>query len=399
VSLLNQVLQDLQDRQAPDANAAQATLRDVRIPVRGTRAARRPWVLWTAIVILAGVSGNLLWQRGQEVTATPVITHDAAAPTHSVPPASPAADSHPAQQQVVSPSEATTATSQPTHTIPTATAPVATVASVDHTRATSPNVQPTPAPHMQTPAPASLAPQSSATADTDAAAATAAPTVVTKNTAKAITSSVNKPTAAPHNSSVEKTARPLSAEQQAELAYQDALRLLQSGRPSAAEPRLRTALDSYPAHRGARTTLAGLLINAGRLPEATTVLAAGLALAPTYAPFAKLYARLRIDQGELRDARAVLERAAPPVQDDPEYHALLAALYQRLGLYEQAAQTYRGTLQAQPRNGVWWLGLGLALEGAGDRTNALQAYQRAQQSGTLDSEVLRYVESKITALR
>ncbi len=404
MSLLNQVLQDLQDRQAPDANTAKATLRDVRIPVRGARAARRPWVLWTAIVILAGVSGNLLWQRSHEVIATPAITHAAAAPTHRAPPASPAAASHPAQQQAVSPSapavvqaEATTVASEPTHTILTATAPVATVASVDHTRATSPSLQPTSAPHAQTPAPASLAPQISVTADTDATAAT--PAVVTTNTAKAITSPLNKLTAAPHTSSVEKTARPLSAEQQAELAYQDALRLLQSGRPSAAEPRLRAALDGYPAHRGARTTLAGLLINAGRLPEATTVLAAGLALAPTYAPFAKLYARLRIDQGEPGDARAVLERAAPAVQDDPEYHALLAALYQRLGLYELAAQTYRGALQAQPRNGVWWLGLGLALEGAGDRSNALQAYQRAQQSGTLDSEVLHYVESKITALR
>jgi len=242
---------------------------------------------------------------------------------------------------------------------------------------------------------ASLTTQTVAPADTD----TAAPTVVTKNDPTAITPPVGKPTVAPRTASVAKTARPLSAEQQAALAYQDALRLLQSGRPSAAEPRLHAALDSYPAHRAARTTLAGLLINAGRLPDATTVLAAGLALAPTYAPFAKLYARLRIDQGESGDARVVLERAAPAVQDDPEYHALLAALYQRLGLYEQAAQTYRGALQAQPRNGVWWLGLGLALEGAGDRSNALQAYRRARQSGTLDSEVLRYVESKITALQ
>jgi len=401
VSLLNQVLQDLQDRQAPDAGTAQATLRDVRVPIRnGMRVARRPWVLWTAIVILAGVSGNLLWQRGQQVTATPAVTQPATAPTHSASPASHAADSHPSQQQVVIPSaptlvqaKAPTASPEPIHTIPMAAAPIVTaaVAAPDH----APAPQPTPAPHAQTPVPASLTPQTGAPADSDIAA----PTVVSKNNPTAITPPVSKPTVAPRTSSVEKTARPLSAEQQAALAYQDALRLLQSGRPSAAEPRLHAALDSYPAHRAARTTLAGLLINAGRLPEATTVLAAGLALAPTYAPFAKLYARLRIDQGEPGDARAILERAAPAVQDDPEYHALLAALYQRLGLYEQAAQTYRGALQAQPRNGVWWLGLGLALEGTGDRSNALQAYRRAQQSGTLDSEVLRYVESKITAMQ
>ncbi len=364
MSLLNQVLQDLQDRQAPDTNAVQATLRDVRVPVRSnSRAAQRPWVLWVAIIVLAGVSGNLLWQRGQQNSAPPVTS---------------AAVRHPAQQPTVThsataiaPAVAPATTSAPNRVTPIVTASAGNAVAAAHAPVA------VPAPQVQI----------SAVAD---AATTAV--VATKKLTAAITTPVSKPT-------VEKTARPLSPEQQADLSYQDALRLLQSGRPSAAEPRLHSALDSDPAHRAARTALAGLLINAGRLPEARTVLAAGLALAPTYAPFAKLYARLRIDQGELRDARAVLERAAPPVQDDPEYHALLAALYQRLGLYEQAAQTYRGTLQAQPRNGVWWLGLGLALEGAGDRANALQAYQRAQQSGTLDSEVLRYVESKITALR
>lgn len=396
MSLLNQVLQDLQDRQAPEANAAQATLRDVRIPLRGnSRAARRPWVLWIAIVILAGVSGNLLWQRGQQGGVTPVVARTTAEPTSNTPHATQAAASHPMQQQrltanvpTVTQADARAATPAPNNKPPAITAPISNVVAADHAPVAIPHPQPTPAVPAQDPVRAPRATDTAATI-----------TATTKKITASITPSVSKPTAAPHTAAVEKTARPLSPEQQADLSYQDALRLLQSGRPSAAEPRLRAALDSYPAHRVARTTLAGLLINAGRLPEATTVLAAGLASAPTYAPFAKLYARLRIDQGELNDARAVLERAAPPVQDDPEYHALLAALYQRLGLYEQAAQTYRGALQAQPRNGVWWLGLGLALEGTGDTDNALQAYQRAQQSGTLTADVQRYAEQRITALQ
>ncbi len=401
MSLLNQVLQDLQDRQAPDANTAQATLRDVRVPIRGgARAARRPWVLWTAIVILAGVSGNLLWQRGQQVTATPAVTptrggadtQRAASITRRrlAPVTAASRHSERADPRTGRCAHGSTRTDTHDHDGHSADCYCA-AAAADH----APAPQPTPAPHAQT-----LCPRRSHRRPVRL------PMPIQRHplSSRKITQQrSHRPSANPRlrhtSASVEKTARPLSAEQQAELAYQDALRLLQSGRPSAAEPRLHAALDSYPAHRAARTTLAGLLINAGRLPEATTVLAAGLALAPTYAPFAKLYARLRIDQGESGDARAVLERAAPAVQDDPEYHALLAALYQRLGLYEQAAQTYRGALQAQPRNGVWWLGLGLALEGTGDRSNALQAYQRAQQSGTLDSEVLRYVESKITALQ
>lgn len=192
--------------------------------------------------------------------------------------------------------------------------------------------------------------------------------------------------------------RPLDPEQQAELAYQDARRLLQSGRPSAAEPRLRAALMAFPEHKPARENLAALLINVGNLSEARALLTTGLEMAPTHAPFAKLYARLLIEANDLVTARTVLERAAPPVQADPEYHALLAALYQRAGLYEQAAQTYRGALQVQPRNGVWWMGLGMALEAGGDTPSALQAYQRARQSGTLEPDVLRYVETKLATL-
>ncbi len=367
MSLLNQVLQDLQDRQAPDVNAAQTTLRDVHVPVRVTARARRPWVLWLAILVLAVVSGGLLSQRGQHLAPDVVRT----GPVIPVKPDAP----------TMTQSESIAAIPQPV--IPVIATPVhAVVVAEQHATVAIPVTQ------AQAAAPAPPAPPTDTVAD-----------AALHKTAAQIMPSVTKSLAAPRTEAVEKTARPLSPEQQAELSYQDALRMLQSGRPAAAEPRLRAALDSYPAQRAARTTLAGLLINSGRLPEATKLLAAGLALAPTYAPFAKLYARLRIDQGELNDARAVLERAAPTAQDDPEYHALLAALYQRLGMYEQAARTYRGALQAQPRNGVWWLGLGLALEGTGDRANALQSYRRAQQSGTLDSEVLRYVDGKITALQ
>ncbi len=368
MSLLNQVLQDLQARQAPNVNTAQTTLRDVRIPPRGApQAARRPWVLWTAIVLLSGISGSLLWQRSRFNAAPLRRAPIARAATRPAPPSAAAAGI-----------SATAPAPVPT-TIPARAITPLTVA----------------APPVAAHAPAA-APVSPASAPRAAAVAVTTPPATQKI-----------PTARPPPAgmsglaprAVEKTIRPLSPEQQAELTYQDAVRLLQSGRPSAAEPRLRAALDSYPAHRAARTVLAGLLINTSRLTEALQVLGAGLALAPSYAPFAKLYARLRIDQGDLNGARAVLERAAPTAQDDPEYLALLAALYQRLGLYNQAAETYRGALQTQPRNGVLWLGLGLALENAGDRADALMAYQRAQQSGTLAAEILRYIDGRVAALQ
>lgn len=190
----------------------------------------------------------------------------------------------------------------------------------------------------------------------------------------------------------------MSAEQQAELAYRDGMRLLQSGRPSIAAPRLQVALSALPTYYPARAALAALLINSNRLAEAHTLLAAGLELAPQQATLAKLDGRLLIEQGQLPQARVVLERAAPPVSADPEYYSLLGALYQRLGLYAQAAQSYRSIVETDPRNGVWWMGLGMALEATGDTNSARVAYEHAQQTGSLNRAVLQFVQAKLAAL-
>ena len=357
MSLINQVLQDLQQRSAPGAAVTLDALRDVRITPQRS-APRRTWLLWVLIGVLATLSAGLLWQRRQPQSPARVVASAPRAATAVAP----------------APIKIEHATAQPGVTPQPVVAPTAPVAA---------------APATAVKIAASATPANKPAPDT-------APIATVKTAASA--APIAK-AAVPSVPAVAKTPRPLSAEQRAELAYQDGMRLLQSGRPTAAEPQLRAALASDADHRPARAALAALLINAQHLDEARHVLAQGLELAPTYAPFAKLFARLLIDQGDLVKARSVLERAAPPVAADPDYHALLAALYQRSGLYAQAAQSYRGALQAQPDNGVWWMGLGMALEAQSDRDGALQAYRRAHDSGTLTPEVLRYVETEIAALQ
>ena len=199
-------------------------------------------------------------------------------------------------------------------------------------------------------------------------------------------------------SNVNKTIRPLTIEQQAQMAFQDAVKMLGRGDESGAQQKLEKALSIEPAHMRARETLSALLLNTGRVSEAAETLSEGLRLRPASATLAKLYARVLVDQGDNDAAVAVLERARPLVASDPEYYSLLAVLYRGVGKYAQASQVYQQMLQVRPGVAVWWMGLALSEDAMGASAKALEAYQRAQRSGGLKAEVLKYVQSRIAAL-
>lgn len=199
-------------------------------------------------------------------------------------------------------------------------------------------------------------------------------------------------------SSVNKIIRPLTSEQQAQIAFQDAVKLLGRGDEPAAQHELEKALSIEPVHMRARETLSALLLNTGRVSEAAQTLSEGLRLRPTSTPLAKLYARVLVDQGDNDAAVAVLERARPLVATDPDYYALMGVLYRGVGKHAQASQVYQQILQARPGVAVWWMGLALSEDAMGSSAKALEAYQRAHRAGGLKAEVLQYVQSRITAL-
>jgi MSHA biogenesis protein MshN len=197
---------------------------------------------------------------------------------------------------------------------------------------------------------------------------------------------------------VEKRTRPPTPARLAERAYRDALRLHGLGRWEAAQERLRTALEEAPNHRGARLALATLLAQTGELAEAKKLLAAGLEASPDHAPFVMLQARILVELQDLEAAAAVLERGIPPLREDPEAHAFLAALYQRQAKHGRAARLYRDVLRLDSQRGVWWMGLGISLEALGKPGEALAAYRAAREVGRLDPPTRRYLEDRIEAL-
>ncbi len=197
---------------------------------------------------------------------------------------------------------------------------------------------------------------------------------------------------------INKTIRPLTGEQQAQLAFQRAVKLLGRDDQQAAQLALQQSLSFDPTYVRARETLSALLLNTGRVSEAMDRLSEGLRLQPQATPLAKLYARILVGQGDAGIAIGIMERARPAISADPDYYALLAVLYRGAGKNAQAAQVYQQILLVRPGVAAWWLGLGLSQDAMGESDQALDAYGRANRAGGLKPAVLQYVQERIQAL-
>lgn len=202
--------------------------------------------------------------------------------------------------------------------------------------------------------------------------------------------------AAPAMARVMRTPTPQEA---ADEALKAGRRALASRHLPEAEVQLRQALSLAPEHRLAREELVHCLLIQGRNDEAALLLQEGLRLAPAHLPFLKGSARLLAAGGKWSDAGEMLRRAeAPPLGADPEFHALAAAVYQGLGDFSAAAHLYRQLLALWPENGTWWIGLGIALEGEGRGTDAGEAYRRGLTAVGTNPDLARYAMERLAAI-
>ena len=367
MSLINQMLRDLESRRATPAAAGVASLSlaaqrvaDAGTPVvlagsDGQTGGAQRWLI-AVIVLLVVLLGLLLWSSQppwQE--RMPPVAAATVSPVLSVP----------VVEMAVEPLVAA-APAEPIVAAPAATEKIVAEAPSRPAPVEAPAPQP-PAPSSESSvlSPESLPPVQAPAADTR----------------------------------VNKRIRPLNDEQRAELALRRGVGLLGEGRQAEAERALQEALQFDPGQLRARETLAALYLNNGRHSEAQTLLAEGVRLSPRAVGLVQLYARLLVDQGELEMALTALQRARPSLEENLDYHALLAALYQRAGRHEPAAWTYRQLLAQRGTQAAWWMGLGISLEALGDTTPALEAYLKAHQLGAgLSPQVLAYLGSRIRVL-
>lgn len=195
-----------------------------------------------------------------------------------------------------------------------------------------------------------------------------------------------------------RVARGFTMEQQDRSASQSAISLVQSGRLQEAYEKLLAYLARNPEAHLSRETLATILLAQQEHAQATTVVEEGLRLAPNYAPYKKIKARLLIQDRRPGEALQLLEQVAPTLQADKEYHELLATLYQQSSEHGKAIATYQQLLRTDSKEGRWWVGLGISLEAQGDTQKAIASYQAALQQSTLDPGVRQYSQGRIRTL-
>lgn len=192
--------------------------------------------------------------------------------------------------------------------------------------------------------------------------------------------------------------RGFTLEQQDRNASQSAVALVQSGRLLEAYDQLLTFLARNPEAHVSRETLGTILLAQGDQAQAALVVDEGLRLAPNYAPYKKIKARLLMQGGRPGEALQLLEQLAPTLQEDMEYHELLATLYQQSGEHAKAIATYQQLLRTNSAEGRWWTGLGISLEAQGDTQKAIASYQVALQQSSLDPGVRQYSQGRIRTL-
>lgn len=192
-----------------------------------------------------------------------------------------------------------------------------------------------------------------------------------------------------------KTPAPVPLEQQQEERYQEIQQLLTQNNNEKTIAQLRLFLGDFPAHLQARETLVGLLIKEGAWQKAENALQIGIDKNPTYAPFIKLKAHILIGQNKTVAAINLLQQFSNTFAEDPEYLALLAALYTQHNQFMQAAELYHQLTKMQPQKAIWWVGLGLALENANKKNAAQEAYYHAYNCLDTTPELMAFVSDKI----
>jgi tetratricopeptide (TPR) repeat protein len=99
--------------------------------------------------------------------------------------------------------------------------------------------------------------------------------------------------------------------------------------------------------------------------------------------------------GQLDQAVLLLEQNSAYLQQSTDSMALLAALYQQQKSHPKAIQLYRTLLQSDIQNGVWSMGLAVALDSMGKEKEARGYYEKAYRSGRLKTEALNFVRKKL----
>ncbi len=196
-----------------------------------------------------------------------------------------------------------------------------------------------------------------------------------------------------------KTPAQKSDREQALEQYQDALKQIKRRKHNQAIASLQLAIKLDHKLGKARILLATQMLAQGQHTQAEELLVNGLQITPDDAAMAYTYARILVAQDRIAEALSILDQSQPRLEINPDYHAFSAALLQRQEEHQAAISKYSEVLRIRPDKGVWWMGLGISLQAEGLQQRALQAFQTALRDNSLTVSIRQYLSDRISILQ
>jgi len=163
--------------------------------------------------------------------------------------------------------------------------------------------------------------------------------------------------------------------------------------------KLEHALKLDMHHIDARLLLAKTLLQQGQTEKASTLLNQGTILFPQNIQLINLRSQLFLQNKQVRPALTLLQQVDDRYIQDETYLALLAAAYQQNNSPLKSLLVYQKLLSINPSKAEYWLGLAMAYEKQKNKPQALNAYQQALNKNSLKTAIVSYIKQRISLLK
>jgi tetratricopeptide (TPR) repeat protein len=200
---------------------------------------------------------------------------------------------------------------------------------------------------------------------------------------------------APQPKPITKTVR---GDQQAQNFYAQAQQAIAQRNPEKARAFLRQAIDTYPAHHQSRLLLARLLLEQRQPDAAHQLMAQGLLLAPGNEEFILMQAHGAMLGNDIDTAISILQVSLQISPRSGDYHAFLGTLLQRKNRHPEAIAQFTAALRQSPRNAEWLVGIGISMQNEKMTLAATQAFQQAIDLGTLTPSLTAFAQQQLAVL-
>lgn len=197
-------------------------------------------------------------------------------------------------------------------------------------------------------------------------------------------------------SSANKVAEPVNNHQLAQSLFKSALK---QRNLTEKQIKLQQVLKLNARHIDARLHLANTLLQQGLTNQAENVLKQGNLLFPQNIQFINLHSQLLLQQKKADTALSLLQQVDSNYIQDETYLGLMAAAYQQKNNFEKSLEIYQKLLSINAEKAEYWLGLAIAYENQAEKQHALYAYQQALNKNTLKTAIVSYIKQRISILK